>query len=413
MLSWFPGMDSENAPAADMARPYMVSDAYNGNDLTQYTQDFVSHPDLISSEAGGMIDGNFSAAKGSAPDKHYYEPEDPKAPDDHYAACYSSTTSPYGNVTYADPGFQKDKQKRYPLDTAEHVRAAASYFGMPKNAEKYTPEQRSHIKAAIAAAESRLGIGTNHENSLVEPPLEKHRMFRIKSEDGEFDRGRCIAAYHAILGMRGNIEAANNLPFNVRQHALSRVRMGLNATKAKQPNKELSSHMSTPNEIEVLTARIQELQKAKNLSIEDIMKMVSSQEENQAALATKEAALTDATAKIEKLTASITELTAKVKEFEDTAVSSTRYADLDKILAFTDDEKKDEKHPEFIKSLAALSETDYRVLSLERTVAAAKAQAAVAPERVLSSFPAIATNPVPAFQSTEKDKTELTGADLF
>src|SRR5260370_3386209 len=30
--------------------------------------------------------------------------------------------APYGNVDYADPGYQKDKKKRYPVDTAEHIR---------------------------------------------------------------------------------------------------------------------------------------------------------------------------------------------------------------------------------------------------------------------------------------------------
>src|SRR6185437_2803811 len=40
---------------------------------------------------------------------------------------------PYGNVSYADPGYQSDKQKRYPIDTAAHVRAAWSYINQSKN----------------------------------------------------------------------------------------------------------------------------------------------------------------------------------------------------------------------------------------------------------------------------------------
>lgn len=59
---------------------------------------------------------------------------------------------PYGDVDYADPGYQADKKKRYPLDTEAHIRAAWSYIGQDKNAKKYTAEQVKSIKAKIVAA---------------------------------------------------------------------------------------------------------------------------------------------------------------------------------------------------------------------------------------------------------------------
>ena len=59
---------------------------------------------------------------------------------------------PYGEVEYADPGYQPDGKKRYPIDTERHVRAAWSYFDRPKNAKKYTAEQRDKIKTKIIAA---------------------------------------------------------------------------------------------------------------------------------------------------------------------------------------------------------------------------------------------------------------------
>jgi hypothetical protein len=65
---------------------------------------------------------------------------------------------PYGNVEYADPGYQDDKVKRYPIDTEEHVRAAWSYINKRKNAAKYTPEQLARIKARIKRAAKRFGI---------------------------------------------------------------------------------------------------------------------------------------------------------------------------------------------------------------------------------------------------------------
>ena len=64
---------------------------------------------------------------------------------------------PYGDVTYADPGYQSDKKKRYPLDTETHIRAAWSYINMPKNAAKYTSSQLSSIKSKIRGAMQRIG----------------------------------------------------------------------------------------------------------------------------------------------------------------------------------------------------------------------------------------------------------------
>lgn len=66
---------------------------------------------------------------------------------------------PYGDVEYADPGYQEDGKKRYPLDTEEHVRAAASYFGMDKNRSKYTDDQQKKIDAKIDAAKKKFKIG--------------------------------------------------------------------------------------------------------------------------------------------------------------------------------------------------------------------------------------------------------------
>ncbi len=59
----------------------------------------------------------------------------------------------YGEVNYAD-----EKNKKYPIDTEEHVRAALSYWGMPKNREKYSAEDQKTIGGKIHAAAKRLGI---------------------------------------------------------------------------------------------------------------------------------------------------------------------------------------------------------------------------------------------------------------
>lgn len=65
---------------------------------------------------------------------------------------------PYGNVEYADPGYQADGKSRYPIDTAKHVRAALSYIGQKDNAAKYKPGDLAKVKAAIYRAARRYGI---------------------------------------------------------------------------------------------------------------------------------------------------------------------------------------------------------------------------------------------------------------
>jgi len=74
--------------------------------------------------------------------------------------------SKYGNVTYADP-----TNKKYPLDSETHVRAAWSYINMPKNAQKYSSKDVAAIKGRIKAAGKKYKIdfsnGDKSESSLV------------------------------------------------------------------------------------------------------------------------------------------------------------------------------------------------------------------------------------------------------
>src|SRR5215475_13341424 len=73
--------------------------------------------------------------------------------------------APYGNVTYADPGYQADKQKRYPLDTDEHIHAAWSYINKKANAAKYSPAQLASIKSKIRAAMKRIGAQVSDDSN--------------------------------------------------------------------------------------------------------------------------------------------------------------------------------------------------------------------------------------------------------
>jgi hypothetical protein len=59
----------------------------------------------------------------------------------------------YGNVEYADP-----TNKKYPIDTAEHVRAAWSYINHKDNAAKYEPSEVKTIKSRIQRAAKKHGV---------------------------------------------------------------------------------------------------------------------------------------------------------------------------------------------------------------------------------------------------------------
>jgi len=59
---------------------------------------------------------------------------------------------PYGDVEYADPGYQEDGKKRYPIDTEDHIRAAWNYINQEKNAGQYSADEVTKIKAKIVAA---------------------------------------------------------------------------------------------------------------------------------------------------------------------------------------------------------------------------------------------------------------------
>ena len=106
------------------------------------------------------------------------------------AICYSmwedksmkqreADKKPYGDVEYADPGFQKDGQKRYPIDTEEHIRAAWSYINQEKNQSAYTAEQVTHIKGRIVAAWKK------HIDSAGPPGADDNKAFATTYWQGQ------------------------------------------------------------------------------------------------------------------------------------------------------------------------------------------------------------------------------------
>jgi hypothetical protein len=75
------------------------------------------------------------------------ETMDGKAIADREDASPQEGADKYGDVAFADP-----TNKKYPIDTEEHIRAAWNYINQQANADKYTPSEVAEIKKRIVAA---------------------------------------------------------------------------------------------------------------------------------------------------------------------------------------------------------------------------------------------------------------------
>ena len=116
----------------------------------------------------------------------------------------ADASMPYGDVSYADPGYQSDGKKRYPLDSEEHCRAAWSYVNQAGNAAKYSPAQLKRIKARIMAAGKKYGItfadqqrdADEGEYRHVPETVTRGFDFEMRSTGGD---GRTLEGYVAMF----------------------------------------------------------------------------------------------------------------------------------------------------------------------------------------------------------------------
>lgn len=88
------------------------------------------------------------------------------------------SNKPYGDVKYADPGYQDDGKKRYPLDSEAHCRAAWSYINQEHNAAMYSAKELAAIKKRIMAAGKDYGIEFDDEDHEPMGPEEDEPMGR-------------------------------------------------------------------------------------------------------------------------------------------------------------------------------------------------------------------------------------------
>jgi hypothetical protein len=64
----------------------------------------------------------------------------------------------YGDVEFADP-----TNKKYPVDTPEHVRAAWAYINQKDNADKYEADEVEAIKERVRKAAEKQHVAIREE----------------------------------------------------------------------------------------------------------------------------------------------------------------------------------------------------------------------------------------------------------
>lgn len=100
---------------------------------------------------------------------------------------------PYGDVTYADPGWQDDKKARYPLNSKAHVRAAWSFINKTANQKPYSADQVAQIKNKIKAAAKKYGINVAAETAQAALDSVAEAYLSISAMQGPADIN--ISAY--------------------------------------------------------------------------------------------------------------------------------------------------------------------------------------------------------------------------
>jgi hypothetical protein len=234
-----------------------------------------------------------------------------------------------------------------------------------------------------------------------QPSVIQKRAFRIKDDKGNLDRKRLIAAYQALMGVRGAIHKADEIPARVRKHGLSVVRQGLKATLPNFIKEKSSLTMPDLPTVEELNEQIKQLKEVKAVSKADHDAVIAERDAKAAEVANLTASLEAANAQVESIKTALATAEADVAEFKNKALSAQRYAELEAVLPFGDTEKADaDAHEAFKKSLASLTpeQFDIQVLSRKNTklvaaLEAAQANSGTQLRLVAAQMPQ--TNPVP------------------
>ena len=153
------GIDFTNSPGVDGAEIQYAALAESftaGNRLAVFesveTVEIVSRDEeLVATEAADVIRDAVETAVENAVNSIFEKDE----------------SKPSGNVSYADPGYQKDKQKRFPIENASNVRAAWAHINESENASSYTAAQLARVKSRIKSAAKKFNINVVDEAELL------------------------------------------------------------------------------------------------------------------------------------------------------------------------------------------------------------------------------------------------------
>ena len=124
----------------------------------------------------------------------------------HAGRAAMADKKPYGDVTYADP-----KNGKYPVDTADHAKAAWAYINQEKSASAYPMNgvTLGEVKAKIMAACKKFGIDVADSSGAPASRAEFMRMYPledmhiIRSEQG--GDGRTVEAFAAVFDQQAEI----------------------------------------------------------------------------------------------------------------------------------------------------------------------------------------------------------------
>jgi|Deesub1362B_J571_1020462.scaffolds.fasta_scaffold00331_31 tRNA A37 N6-isopentenylltransferase MiaA len=89
-------------------------------------------------------------------------------------------TKPKEYAHLRDDQFADPVNYRYPIDE-EHIRAALSYWGMPRNRAQYSPKEQAIITARIEAAAKKFGIGKYKKE--VKKMQEFEELLKVKEQE--------------------------------------------------------------------------------------------------------------------------------------------------------------------------------------------------------------------------------------
>lgn len=235
---------------------------------------------------------------------------------------FADEKAPYGPVKYADPGYQEDKVKRYPVDTEPHARAAWTYIHVGKNAEPYSADQLAKIRVVIAAALKRFGLEAEQKemqkNQKVESPAKKSDANSSKKSTKASDK----SARDLIpeVAPEGGNTSMDTVTTEVHEALLAKA------------VDEAKSVWAT--EKAELTVQVETLTQSATDKDAEIASLKEVNTEVNGKLDTAEVALTAAT---EKATALEADIAAKDEEARLTALSTERAAQIRNLNLFPDE----------------------------------------------------------------------------